>query len=880
MKHNSLPFKHQLLGHLVLAAVASMQSYSVSAANTEKKPPALAQAEFNNQFLQNKQGAPSIDLSRFAKGNPVLAGTYRADIYVNENWIGRNDVLFRNMDSNADDARFCATRSFLEMAGVDFQKLSPEAITALGSTAANSCLQIEDLIPGASASFDSSDLRLNISIPQIAVSRHARGYINPEFWDRGVNAGILGYNFNAYRTSSPGAPSNTSMYLGLNGGINLGDWRFRNTSSVTRQADAKMRYQSIASYLQREIIPLKSQLTIGDTFTSGQFFDSFSFRGVRMASDERMLPDSQVGYAPVVRGVAKTNAKVSIRQGGNIIYETTVAPGQFEINDLNPTGYGGDLDVTITEADGSRSSFSVPYASVAQMLRPGMSRYSVNAGRTRDVGRSQVNFVQGTYERGISNDVTLFAGGLIANDYLSVVGGGAFNTEIGAFSASVTHSHANLSDQETRSGQSYRADYSKLLKDTGTNFSLAAYRYSSNGFMRLQDFLAAKNAAASGSSFNLVDRQRAQLQLMVSQTLGENNGYFYMSGSTQNYWNRPGSSTQYQAGYNNNWRTISYNFSVQRQKDLTSGAVDTQYYASASFPLGKEVQSPRLNNSVQRDSRGGTTLQSSLTGTLGDDNAFSYGVSGSKNSSSSGAFINGQYRSPYATIGGGYGYASGGSSQMSAQISGAVVAHPGGITLAQSIGDTIGIVEAPDAEGAAVNTPGVRIDGRGYAVVPYLTPYRINEVAIDPKGMSTDVELAVTSQRVAPHSGAVVMMKYPTVSGRSILIHAKMPNGDAVPFGAEALDAEGNQVGMAGQGGVVFVRTVAADSGKLTLRWGAAAKDQCTLSYDLPPRSKDAKGMVFDTTEARCEAGGQLAARKKSVEVIGKNTDPDPAILR
>lgn len=36
------------------------------------------------------------------------------------------------------------------------------------------------------------------------------------------------------------------------------------------------------------------------------------------------------------------------------------------------------------EADGSVEVFSVPYASVAQLLRPGMTRYALSAGKVDD----------------------------------------------------------------------------------------------------------------------------------------------------------------------------------------------------------------------------------------------------------------------------------------------------------------------------------------------------------------------------------------------------------------------------------------------------------------------------------------------------------------
>lgn len=129
---------------------------------------------------------------------------------------------------------------------------------------------------------------------------------------------------------------------------------------------------------------IRGMLTLGDSYTSGDFFNSIGFRGVQIATDDRMLPDSLNGYAPVVRGVAQSNALVEIRQNNQLIYQTTVAPGEFIINDLYPTGYGGDLNVTINEADGSKRQFSVPYASVAQMLRPCIQRYAITAGRVRD----------------------------------------------------------------------------------------------------------------------------------------------------------------------------------------------------------------------------------------------------------------------------------------------------------------------------------------------------------------------------------------------------------------------------------------------------------------------------------------------------------------
>src|SRR6185312_3967394 len=50
-------------------------------------------ADFDRTMLAGG-GRNAADLARFEHGNPVLAGTYNLDVYVNQNWIGRLDVRF------------------------------------------------------------------------------------------------------------------------------------------------------------------------------------------------------------------------------------------------------------------------------------------------------------------------------------------------------------------------------------------------------------------------------------------------------------------------------------------------------------------------------------------------------------------------------------------------------------------------------------------------------------------------------------------------------------------------------------------------------------------------------------------------------------------
>lgn len=88
-----------------------------------------------------------------------------------------------------------------------------------------------------------------------------------------------------------------------------------------------------------------------------------------------------------MRGIARTPARLTIRQNGYVIYQSTVAAGPFTITDLNPTSSSGDLDVVLEEKDGSEQRYSVPYSTLPLLQREGRIKYDVVAGRYRSGNR-------------------------------------------------------------------------------------------------------------------------------------------------------------------------------------------------------------------------------------------------------------------------------------------------------------------------------------------------------------------------------------------------------------------------------------------------------------------------------------------------------------
>ncbi|WP_201312561.1 fimbria/pilus outer membrane usher protein [Dyella sp. EPa41] len=841
---------------LILVALSPLPEWAFAStgpdASTATSSADADAVDFNTSF--GGLGQAKVDISRFERANTVLPGTYRVDLFVNDIRLSRDDVSFRDVASRRT-ATACFSRAQLEKMGIAMDRIDPHA------SAGGECIDVAEVVPGAQVQFDAGAQRLDVSIPQASLNRQARGYVSPALWDRGATAATLGYSLSAYQSDPAHGASERGAFLGLNTGLNLGGWRLRDQTTATWSSHGDNHWQHIGTYAQHDVQRLRSQLTLGDSFTSGELFASTGFRGASLSTDDRMLPDSMTGYAPTVRGVAETRARVEIRQNDYLIYETTVAPGAFEINDLYATGYGGDLQVNVIEADGRVRSFSVPYAAVPRLLRPGMSRYAVTAGQVRNTasfGGSLPTFAEATYQRGLNNWLTGYAGAQATNSdlYRSALLGAAVNTPVGAFSLDVTGSWAKPRFQNDRfSGYSVRATYSKTIPSTDTNFALAAYRYSSRDYLDLADAASLhvrENDVATGTAPPGY-RARDRFQLTLNQRLGQAGGALYASGSYYSYWNGQPKVTTYQLGYNNRFRSVNYSLTASRTYN-GYGRTDVQYFLSFSMPLGFVGGSrpPMFSATAADGGAQGTSLRAGLSGMAGERNQVNYNLNASDSQHGSGS-VDGSinWLTPYAVLGGSYTWSSQ-QRQATVNASGGIVVHAGGITFAQRMSETIGVLEAKGASGALLaNGSQGRVDGRGYAVVSDLMPYRMNSVSLDPKGTSMDVELQSSRLQVAPRAGAVVPLKFETVTGRAVLIQARLANGEALPFGAQVLDAQGLEIGAVGQGGHVFARG-GEEGGTLTVRWGEDGSQQCRLSYQLPARASNDRYSSFSTTEAQC----------------------------
>lgn len=818
-------------------------------------PTLYASETFNTELVElDNPGMGKADLSAFESGSQA-AGTYRVDVILDDQLMDTLDITFTALktDSGNEVLQPCLSIDQLKQWGVR---------TALFPQLASGKQGCADLqaIPQASADFQFGAQRLVISIPQAAVDLPARGYVSPQMWDEGITAAMLNYSLSAAnsRANTGQGASSTSQYANLRPGVNIGPWRFRNYTTWSREASGQDKWDSVYTYAQRAVIPLKAQLMLGDSSTPADVFDGIPFRGGQLASDDDMLPDSLKGYAPVVRGIARTNAQVVVRQNGYQIYQSYVAPGAFEIADMYPTGGAGDLEVTIKEADGSEQHFTQPYASLPVLQREGRLKYALTGGNYRAYNPSveKTPFGQLTGIYGLRHGMTIYVGLQGSSKYQSLaLGLGTNRGEAGALSADVTQSRSTPDNAAKTQGQSWRVRYSKNMVNTGTNVAIAGYRYSTRGYYGMQEVL---DSWGDGSA--LQDRRRNRAELTMSQSLGGSLGAMTLSAAREDYWNSGTSMVSWSAGYNNYWHNISYGVTWTYSKNgrsASSGSESGKTYDSdrllalnVSVPLDAFLPQTWVNYGMNASRNNGTTHTVGMNGVALENRALSWNVQqgyGTQGVGYSGN-MNGDYKGTYGDVSVGYGYDRN-SERLNYGVQGGVLAHADGVTFSQPLGETNALIKAPGAHGVGIrNQAGVRTDYRGYTVVSNLSVYRKNDLALAPENMPDDVELEINTRTVTPTRGAVVKAEYISSVGRKVLMTLS-DNNRAVPFGA-VVTLEGNANGsfIVGDSGQVYL-TGMPEQGTVVATWGNQASQRCRADFSLPKHTEN--GGIADTS-ARC----------------------------
>nr|WP_254213409.1 fimbria/pilus outer membrane usher protein [Burkholderia multivorans] len=779
--------------------------------------------EFNSSFL-SIDGTTDVDLSQFSQADFTLPGEYMLEVQVNDLFYGLQPIEFVALDASGA-GKPCLRAELVAQFG-----LKPSLAKDLPRFQGGRCVDLA-AIEGVTVRYLKGDGRLRITIPQAALEFTDGTYLPPERWSDGIAGAMLDYRVIANTNRSFGSGGRQTNAVQAYGtiGANSGAWRVRGDyqaqSNVgnTVYADRTFRFSRL--YAFRALPSIQSTVTFGDDYLSSDIFDTFALTGASIRSDDRMLPPSLRGYAPLISGVARTNATVTVSQQGRVLYVTRVSPGAFALQNIN-TSVQGTLDVAVEEEDGSVQRFQVTTAAVPFLARTGQFRYKAAVGKPRRFGGAGITpfFGFGEAAYGLPFDVTVYGGFIAASGYTSIaLGVGRDFGTFGAVSADVTHARARLWwNGATRRGNSYRINYSKHFDGLDADVRFFGYRFSERDYTNFAQFSGDPTAYGLANS-------KQRYSATMSKRFGDTSAYFSYDQTT--YWER---ASEQRVGV-----TLTRAFSVGALRNLnvsvsafrtqSAGASGNQVSVTATLPIGGR-------HTVTSNLTTGNGSTSVNAGYLYDDPAGrTYQISAGTTDGRASANASFRQRTSAYQLTAQASTVANGYAAASLEVDGSLVATQYGIAAHANgnAGDTRLLVSTDGVRDVPLSGTLTHTDSRGYAVLDGISPYNVYDAAVNVEKLPLEVQVSNPIQRMVLTDGAIGFVQFSAARGSNLYLTLTDAAGKPLPFGASVQDAaNGKELGIVGEGGAAYLTQVQPKS-SLVVR--AGERTLCTIDT-LPNR--------------------------------------------
>ncbi|SFC06007.1 fimbria/pilus outer membrane usher protein [Pragia fontium] len=787
--------------------------------------------QFNLNMLDAEDKA-NIDFSNFSQTGYVMPGEYQLQIKLNGESLGNEMTIpFYPFQSTTDAVsasdplpQACLAPKMAEKLG-----LTEDALKKLTTWHDNQCIDFSTL-PGVTLVPDLGAGALDVNLPQAWLEYSDATWLPPSRWDHGIAGGLLDYNLNTSFSRSEDGRRQRDISFNGTAGLNAGAWRLRadyqgSDSQVSgRQNTSQRNFDLTRAYLYRPLPSLQSTLTLGEDYVNSSLFDSWRYTGMKLASDERMLPPRLREYAPEIIGVANTNARVTVTQQGRKVYDSTVPAGPFRIQSLD-SAIRGTLDVTITEQNGEERKFSVSTASVPYLTRPGQVRYQLIGGRpsTWDHDLQGQTFVAGEISWGVSNAWSVYGGGTVSQDYqAAALGVGRDLFLLGTIALDVTQTTARFPDKEDQKGKSWRLSYSKFFDKLDTDVTFAGYRFSEKEFLSMQEYLDKRYQGGDRG------QQKERYQVNVNKRFDAFS--LSLNYEKQTYWDQ-GETEQFGGSVGTYFnlpsldlRNLSVNGTVTRSQ--YQGRKDDMVSVMVSVPLGSGTVS---YNGSRRSGR-----YSQLVGYYGlvgkDSYSMNAGIDSGGGESSDGQF-NGMYthNGDLSKVSANVAVAGRSSSSVGLSASGGLTVtgqgaalHPAGYN-----GGTRLMLSTDGVAGVPLDGRGVKSNAWGIGVLGDVNSYYRTTARIDLDTLPDNVEATQGVVEASLTEGAIGYRKFSVLQGAKVFAVLRLVDSSYPPFGASVRDSRGREVGLVGEQGLAWLSGISPES-TLKVEW--AGKVQCQVS--------------------------------------------------
>ena len=561
-----------------------------------------------------------------------------------------------------------------------------------------------------------------------------------------------------------------------------------------------------------------TRLTLGDSITQASAWSTpFRFGGVQFGTRFSLQPNYISYPTPTVRGGSAVPSAVEVYVNDTLRYQDHVNAGPFAISDVPVLTGAGDMRFAVTDALGVRRTVTTPYYVSTNLLRAGLSDYSLEAGWTRlnygqrsnDYGRP---FVSGSWRKGLEDTVTVeLHGEADARNQTAGAGLAWVWAPIGEFGL---HGAASRSS-DGRRGTLARASYTRTSDDWNFSASrqVASRDFTQIGWEDSSAHVTSQSQIFAGRSLGRFGTLGAGYTLMRYSSNGERVGVLTASWSI--------------AVAGDAWLSA---YAARTTQNGTRAAATAGL--TLTMPLGERRS---FSLSTQR-SNGRNTTTAEINQSPPSDSGYGYRLLASR----------GQLERTEASVDwrGRYGNVTAeaaslnGDTALRLRASGAIGYTQGLVFATHQSDDAFALVTVPGTPGVKVyreNQPWTTTDAEGRAIVTGLRAYEPNRVSIDNTDLPIEAQLRGDTLQVVPRYKGVAIATFDVSHDRQVVAIVRLPDGRPLPPGIDVTRNTSTRTVplISGYGGAVSIEGPQAGE-SFDARWRGG---QCRFTLGvLPPR--------------------------------------------
>ncbi len=561
-------------------------------------------------------------------------------------------------------------------------------------------------------------------------------------------------------------------------------------------------------------------VTAGDLITrSLPWTGSVRIGGIQIGRDFSVRPDLLTMPLPRFAGSTAVPAAVDLVIDGSRSRAAEMASGRFLIEDVPVVNGAGQATIVTTDAVGRQIMATIPFYVSAELLKPGLSDYSLELGSLRkNYGQRSFGYgpavASASLRHGLTPKLTAELHGEITKNLWSGGAGAVFAPfRIGTFSIS-----AAASGSCAGSAALWTAGYSYVSR----RFSIAVqHQERGRGFQDLMnwDFPGRREGARN-------DRVVASVNIPRQGSLG----LAYIAGRTLR-----SPATRLAALSYTRALGGSASLFLSGDRDFSRGVTRAQL--RIIVPFGRTSVAGGIGQSSDGRLLSHASFSRALpaSGGLGLDAAFAIDDSGRTTAQGLATM-----RTPSSQVQLG-GARSAGGGLIWASASGSIVAMDSDLFLSNRISDAFAVVSSDGMPGVGVRYENQFVgvtDRKGRLLVPGVSSHLPVTFNIDTLKLSAGDMAASVEKRMAIRRGSGATIHLPVRRVRSITVILAGPDGRPLAVGGRA-NWQNRQEAEIGWDGVVYLEDV-SDHVVLdvTRQDGSTCKAQFDLPADMPPLAR------------------------------------------